>query len=100
MRDMAFCSQCGKDSEKDDAFCRTCGSKLSKASVAEGDILVASTELRALVDRAAESIKKELLGQISQIEDDFFSGKIDKKFFESEAAEIKGRLTGFIRKKT
>jgi uncharacterized membrane protein YvbJ len=78
---MAYCTRCGKKTQKGDVFCRKCGANL------EG-----------LVDEAAQGIKRELLAQISKIEEEIKNGKLTVDEFHAEANEIRQRLLKFIQK--
>jgi hypothetical protein len=101
---MAYCTRCGKKSEKGDTFCRKCGDRLEEEPLAEplaeDGIKENISNLEGLVDEAAEGIKRELLGQISQIETEVKSGKMKNEEFHAEAEEIKQRLLKFIQKKS
>jgi hypothetical protein len=94
---MVFCTYCGKEPGKEDVFCTRCGNKLKDVDVQPQDIKLERTlkDLRALVDTVADEIKKQLLGQISEIESGFRTGTFTQEEFDKEAEEIKERLLRF-----
>jgi hypothetical protein len=95
---MRTCNECGKKPEKKDVFCRKCGAKLDEKKAVE--TLVGSTlvDLRNLVDEAAREIKKELIGQVNEIEEGVKTGRLTLEEFDSKADELKARLINFIKK--
>ncbi len=95
---MSFCKHCGKEARKGDVYCRKCGTKIPKKPLLDEEAKSMIVELTSLVYDASESIKKELLGQISDIEKGFKTGWLNRKEFDAEAEEIRGRLLNFIKK--
>ncbi len=92
---MVFCTGCGKESETEDAFCRGCGARLRELPKNKSPIEETLKELRDFVDTVASEIKKQLLGQIDEIDKGFASGKMSEDEFMAEAEEIRNRLRNF-----
>jgi uncharacterized membrane protein YvbJ len=96
---MAYCTRCGKKTQKGDVFCRKCGARLEEEKpLAEDGLKETVSNLEGLVDEAAQGIKRELLAQISKIEEEIKNGKLTVDEFHAEANEIRQRLLKFIQK--
>jgi uncharacterized membrane protein YvbJ len=95
---MSFCKHCGDEAQKGDVYCRKCGTKIPKKPVLDDGAKQTIAKLTSLVDDAVESIKKELLWQITDIEKGVKTGLLNKEEFKAEADEIRGRLLNFIKK--
>ncbi|RMF90811.1 MAG: hypothetical protein D6733_02815 [Methanobacteriota archaeon] len=92
---MVFCTHCGKKPREGDLYCRGCGTRLQAVSPEQAEVERAIRELKGLVERVAEEIKKELLHQVAEVEKGFRDGVFTKEEFDSEVEEIRGRLLSF-----